>query len=169
MLIRFAVTFLAVFLTLSFGFEVVRDGPVGGILIDVAVLGPAVEVLNTFLTEEHVRLVNRILLSPGAQLHILRGCEGVEMLFLVAAAVLAYPATVRRRLVGVLAGLSVCWIVSVVRVVWLYCTLRFAPGVWEPVHGVVAPLLSVAAAGLYFLVWSAAGRRHTVPVVVGAR
>jgi exosortase family protein XrtM len=162
--VRFGLKFFAIFVAFSLGFDAVRDGPVGNVLIDSTVLRPAVTALNVFSAGESVRVVNRIIESPRAQLHILRGCEGVEMLFLVAAAVLAFPAPWRRQVSGLLIGVLICWIASVLRVVGLYYTLRYAPGVWEPVHGIVAPLFSVALAGMYFLAWSSKGTCRGLPV-----
>jgi exosortase family protein XrtM len=109
------------------------------------------------MPHEQVRCDDRSLVSVHARLRIVRGCEGTEILLLLAAAVFAYPASLRHRTTGLLIGAGLAWLLSAARLALLFWALRQSPGHWEALHGVVAPLLPVICVGLYFLYWSSTG------------
>ncbi len=116
---------------------------------------PSVLLINTVAPQEHVRTHDRALESPYARLRVVRGCEGIETMLLLVAAVFAYPATLRRRGRGLLIGVALAWALSVARLVFLYGTLRVSPDLFAVTHGLIAPLAPLALIGLYFLAWSA--------------
>jgi exosortase family protein XrtM len=150
----FGLRFIVLFALLMGGFEALRGTGVERALIDQGVLQPARAAIVVLAPSEPVTLDGRTLVSPTSRLRILRGCEGVETLFLLAAAVLAFPAPVRAKVRGLLAGGILAWGFSVLRVVGLYFALRYRPDLWEPAHGLIAPLLPMAGIAGYFVWWS---------------
>jgi exosortase/archaeosortase family protein len=79
----------------------------------------------------------------------------VEILALLVAAICAYPASRRQRTIGLLVGTVVVDLLSVGRLAVLHYTLKYYPGSWEAMHGLVAPLVPVVLLGLYFSRWLA--------------
>jgi exosortase/archaeosortase family protein len=104
---------------------------------------------------EHVQLIGRTLTSPeGTSLRVTRGCEGIEMFLLLMAAVIAFPASLKRRLQGLLWGSLLAYVLSVTRLMLLHYILRYSPTLWEASHGLILPLGPVVVMGLFFLRWS---------------
>ena len=81
---------------------------------------------------------------------------------MLAAGILAFPATLRQRVRGLLLGTVLAYLLSLTRLVALYFVLRYSPSAWEALHGLVLPLGPVILLALYFMRWSA-GSAATQP------
>jgi exosortase family protein XrtM len=160
---KFALLFAGIFALQFAAFEASRGTPFEKFIIDDLVLTPTAALVNYFAPAEDLRVEGRRLITPGSALRITRGCEGVEMLLLLMAAILAYPASARHRVTGLGTGLVLIYALTVVRLVLLHFTLRYSPRAWDFLHGLVLPLGPVLLVGLYFLHWSAAAARPAAP------
>ena len=82
------------------------------------------------------------------------GCNGLEAAIILAAAVVAFPATLRQRLAGLAAGFLVIEVLNLVRVVSLIWLGVHRPSVFELFHASVwQTALILVAVGL-FVLWS---------------
>lgn len=100
---------------------------------------------------------NRIV---GRQIHIeiVRSCDGLSVMSILAAAILVFPATWRSRLLGVALGWPVLFLLNIVRLVVL-CLLRlYSYTVFSVVHVYVFQVSLVTVAVVYFLWWAQTGR-----------
>ncbi len=155
--LRFALTFVLVFAVLMGGFEALRGSAFERVVVEDVILKPTVALINAVTPAEGVRLEGRILVSPdGANLRVIRGCEGIEMFVLLIAAIVAFPASPAMRLRGLLEGALLAYGLSVLRLMALHYVLRYSPTAWEALHGLVLPLGPLLLLGLYFLRWTAA-------------
>lgn len=145
------------FALLAGSFESSRDTRFEVFIVQDLILGPTVWLINVLDPTQRVELVGRTFVSATAQLHVTRGCEGVEMFFLLIAAIVAFPASLERKALGLCTGLVLAYALSVARLVALDYTLRHAPNTWEALHGLVLPLAPVIALAWFFLHWSSAG------------
>ena len=153
--LRFAVVFLLLFAALMGGFEASRGSRFERFVVEDSILGPTVSLINALTPPPPVTLAGRTLVSPnGANLRVVRGCEGIEMFVMLLAAVLAFPATTPWRVRGLLEGGALAYVLSVLRLMALHFTLRYNATAWEALHGLVLPLGPVLILGLYFLHWS---------------
>ena len=84
---------------------------------------------------------------------IRRGCDALEPSWLFSAAVLAFPATWRRRLFGILVGVSLILTLNLVRIVSLYFFGVHTPAFFEIIHLEVWPVLFIIAALCTWLTW----------------
>jgi exosortase family protein XrtM len=146
----FALKFLICFAVLFGGFEALRGTAFERFVVVDLILVPTTTLINAVSPEEHVTLVGRLISSPGSNLNVTRGCEGIEMFLLLVAAVLAFPATWRRRLQGLLLGSILAYILSVVRLMALHYILRYSPRAWEALHGLILPLGPIIIMTLFF-------------------
>jgi exosortase family protein XrtM len=161
--LRFGILFVIGFALLMGGFEAVRGTAFERFVVETLILKPTTGLINFVTPQEHVELIGRTLASPGgSQLRVTRGCEGIEMFFLLIAAVLAFPTTLKRRIQGLLWGSLLAYILSVTRLMVLHYVLRYSPGLWEALHGLILPLGPVVLMSLFFLRWSA-----TPPQAIG--
>jgi exosortase family protein XrtM len=156
-LLRFVFLFAGLFALEFAAFEASRGSYIEKIVIDDLALTPTAALINWFAPAEAVRVEGRTLTTSNSALRITRGCEGVEMLLLLTAGILAFPASMRHRARGFCIGLVIVYAVTITRLVLLHFALRYSPRAWDMLHGLVLPLGPVLLIALYFLHWSAAG------------
>lgn len=82
------------------------------------------------------------------------GCNGVETALLFGAAVLAFPASWRRKLLGLAAGFAAIQAINLVRVVSLFWIGAHRPALFTSSHGVLWQSIVVLCGVLLFLVWA---------------
>ena len=66
---------------------------------------PSAWLIHLMVPAEGVTALTNRIASPRAILEIVRGCDGSGVLFLISAAVVAFPASWRMRAIGVLLGI----------------------------------------------------------------
>ncbi len=155
--LRFALAFAALAALLIGGFEALRGTALERFLVETLILKPTAALIGVLTPAEHVQLLGRRLISlQGPALNVTRGCEGIEMFLLLLAAVLAFPASGRRRLQGLLWGSLLAYALSLTRLLLLHYTLTYQPSLWQALHGLILPLGPIVLLALYFACWSAA-------------
>jgi exosortase family protein XrtM len=151
--VAFALKFIVCFAVLFGAFEASRGTVFERFVVEDLILVPTAALINA--TGEHVELVGRVISSPSSKLRVTRGCEGVEMFLLLAAGIMAFPASFKRRVLGLLLGSVLAYLLSVARLMALHYILRYSPAAWEALHGLVLPLAPIILIALYFMRWSA--------------
>jgi len=162
--VAFALKFILCFAVLMGSFEASRGSPFERVLVEDCILRPTVALIHALAPSEQIELVGRSIRSPSSRLNVTRGCEGVEIFLILAAGLLAFPATWKTRVHGLLVGSVVAYVLSISRLLILHFTLRYSPQAWEALHGVVLPLGPILIVSLYFLYWS----DHPVPAATAA-
>jgi len=154
--LRFGFLFVIGFSLLMGGFEAARGTAFEHFVVETLILKPTTSLINFLTPQEHVELIGRTIASSSGSLRVTRGCEGIEMFLLLIAAVLAFPTTLKRRAQGLLFGSVLAYILSVSRLMILHYVLRYSPGLWGALHGLILPLGPVVLMALFFLRWSSA-------------
>lgn len=147
--------FLAVFFSLQYAWEMSRGSHLEQVVIDQATVAPAAWIIHSIWPDQGVTAQGYRLVSPHARLNILNGCEGLETLFLLLAAIVAYPFTWRVRLLGLGLALPLVFILNQMRIVTLWHAFLHDRALFGVLHGVVLPLLLVAICLVFFLVFIA--------------
>ena len=155
----FTIGFLAVFGLLQVGYGLSRDTVIERAVIDVATIRPAAALIDTIAPSEEVRPDGHRLVSRHVRLSVLNGCEGTETLFLLIAAVVAFAAPWRHKLLGILLGGLLVYTLNQARIVALYFALRHDKPLFSMLHGYVGPTLIIILCCLFFLWWAGRGRR----------
>lgn len=109
-------------------------------------------VLN--LLGEGVTVNGPNIIAATHMLSILRGCDAIEPTALLVAGVLAFPATWRRRLAGVVIGVLTLAALNLVRIITLYYIGLHAPKLFEVFHVDVWQIAFIFAAMLLWMVWA---------------
>ena len=94
-----------------------------------------------------------IISLSGKALNVLFGCNGLEAIFIFAAAVLAYPAPWRQRLLGLGFATAVIFFLNVVRIAALGLIAARWPGAFHLFHIYIAQGMMIAVSLVLFLVW----------------
>ena len=95
--------------------------------------------------------------------NIENGCNGIETALLLAAAVLAFPASWRQRLIGFFLGFVAIQAVNLVRVVSLVWIGRHRPAMFDSSHTVIWQSAVVLFGVLLFLFWASRQTRRPAP------
>jgi exosortase H (IPTLxxWG-CTERM-specific) len=86
--------------------------------------------------------------------NIRNGCNGVETMLIFLAAVLAFPATWRARLAGLVLGIAGIQVVNLVRVVALFLTGAYLPRLFDTSHTVVWQTFVILFGVLAWIYWA---------------
>jgi exosortase family protein XrtM len=161
----FALKFIICFALLYGSFEASRSSAFERFVVVDLILVPTTALINVATPNEHAQLApGRVISSPGSNLHVTRGCEGIEMFLLLVAAIVAFPSNWKHRFQGLLFGSILAYVLSIARLLALHYILRYSPGAWEALHGMVLPLGPIILMALYFMGWSAGGvQRRLTP------
>ena len=103
---------------------------------------------------EPIAVAGTVISTAHFALEVRNGCNAVEAMMILAAAVVAFPATLRSRLTGLVAASVAIQLVNLIRVtslVWLGEHYRAA---FDVVHVAVWQTLVIACAVAMFILWS---------------
>ena len=113
----------------------------------------AADIINAISHDAHVRVDGHRLISPRATLEVVRGCDGSGLLFLMSAAIVAFSASWRPKLWGLLAAAALVYVANELRVISLYFVLANRPAWFMPLHVSVFPLVILALGAMLYLWW----------------
>ncbi len=149
---RFLITFLLV-LGASFAFlawKPVNDHLVEPFTARIADLsGVTLRAIGQDVTRSGTALR-----SPRFAVNIKNGCNGVEAMVILLAAIVAFPAPWKARLAGLAIGAVAIQVVNLVRVVALFLTGAYLPRFFDTSHTVVWQSLVILSAVLIWILWA---------------
>jgi exosortase/archaeosortase family protein len=160
----------------------IRSGAIflAAIGIFISVLALSVDAINATLAVAMAHLSNLVLRLLGAgttvegvivrssrfAVQIVAGCTGLQTMVIFIAAVLAYPSRPGQKLRGILLGVSIIFLLNLIRVVTLFYIGMLAPQYFEMAHLLVWQYLIVASTAIIMLAWV---RRVNAAIVPGVR
>jgi len=103
--------------------------------------------------EEKTTVSGRVIGSGSFSLGIAKGCEGIEGILLLAAAVCAFPMGINKKIVGILTGSLVIYFSNLFRIVGLYYILKYKPQVFDIMHVFVGQTFIIFIALFFFIIW----------------
>jgi exosortase/archaeosortase family protein len=150
---RPGVWFLPIFLGILAGFYVFGQLGVFSRVVAPASLrasalaaAPIIRLLGDPVTVEGVRLS-----SARGAVDVALGCDALEPIVYFVAAVVAFPAPWRRRVLGVVLGIPALFLLNAARIAGLYLVLTRRPAWFETAHiDVSQPLFILVTFGTWF-------------------
>lgn len=109
----------------------------------------------------HVRLSTPVVGGPPFEVDVTAACSGAVPTSIYLAAVLAYPASGRAKLIGSAMGIAAIYLINISRVCALFFLGLYSHRLFHETHVYVAQALVVAAAVALWLYW--AGRFAHAP------
>lgn len=91
-----------------------------------------------------------------------RGCDATEPAWLLAAAVISFPAPLWRKLLGVVAGTLLLLVLNLLRVISLFFVVRNHPSLYDTLHLTLFPAVFIVLAMIIWggwVVWAGEGNR----------
>lgn len=150
-----AIAFLLVFMAAQAAWEWARGTWIERLWIHDLTVRSATQLINLITPDVQAVAQQARIVAPGGGLNVLFGCEGTDVVFLLAAAFAAAPLPIRMRLWGLLSGLAFVFVLNQLRIVGLFYAFRADRALFELAHGMAAPLLMVVLCGLFFRFWLA--------------
>lgn len=102
-------------------------------------------------------------------IRIVKTCDGMDVNILFASAIMAWPSTLRHRLIATGLGLALLVIANTARICTLYYVGVYAPTSFEFVHLELWPVVILALAVALFLVFIAKARPRGTALTAGER
>lgn len=111
---------------------------------------------------QHVTTFGTVIRGGTFAVDIQNGCNGLEAVAFVAAAVLAFEASWRARALGVLLGAVALEAFNVIRILTLYLIGRDHPRLFDTFHLAVWQTVMFGVATLFFVAWTSKNRPKRV-------
>ena len=158
-----AIGFVGIFAILQFSWQALHGSAIERLVIHDGTVVPATFFANRLTPDVHVAAVDFSMRAAGGGLNILNGCEGMEALFLLLAAFAIAPIPWRSRVIGLLLGIAVVFIVNQARILALFYAYRANHALFDPLHAIVTPIAVILLVSAYFYTWLIYASRGFAP------
>jgi exosortase family protein XrtM len=148
-LARRIAVFLGAFLLFT-SLEFVFRQQVGPFVNGVLNVQAGARLVDVLTPAEAVRGHGDRIESATTSIQVSQGCEGVDVMFMFVAAMLATPMAGRRKLVGCVVGIGVIYVCNLLRLAGLWYCLKYAPERFEAMHVVVGQTAIIVVAVAVF-------------------
>lgn len=148
----FLILFVAI---LGASFTLISWNPVNDRVIEpftAAIARAGGATLN--LLGQQTKMSGTIIRSDRFAVNIRNGCNGVEAMLIYFAAVLAFPAPWKSRLLGVGLGFLAIQLVNLIRVVALFLTGVYLPKLFDSSHTVIWQTVVILSGVLLWILWA---------------
>ena len=153
---RFVLTMFLCYAAFYCAYREVPDEWLRDIVYHYGLVLPSASLIHWLNPVQHVMADLNRLDSSSARLEIVRGCDGSGVLFLLSAALIAFPASRRMRFRGIALGAGVVYLLNLARLVGLYFVAAYHPSWFAPLHSYFIPTLLVVIDSLFFMRWARA-------------
>ncbi len=151
---RTALIFFLVFFSFSYLYHLAKNTWIETLVIDEMTVVPSAFLINKINPDEAVHAVEHRLISKSVRLSVLNGCEGTETIFLIVAAIMAFPARWKYKLAGLVLGVILIYAANQLRIVGLYYILRYERDWFSAIHGFIGPTVIIMIGCLYYIWWT---------------
>jgi len=104
--------------------------------------------------QQHTQAVGVTIKAENYAFVVKRGCDATEPVWLLGAAVIAFPAKFWRKVGGILVGALLLLAINQLRIVCLFFVGRYHPGLYDTFHLTVFPAVFVVLAMLIWVGWA---------------
>lgn len=146
---------LVFFLTLVVCYSIIAFNPVNDhVIVPFTHLLSAGSGALLRVIGQPVTVRGTVIASSRFAVDVENGCNGVEAMLLLVAAIFAFPASWPSRIAGILAGSVAVQLLNFVRIVSLYLLGRYYPSVFQLFHTGVWQILIILLSVGIFVLWS---------------
>lgn len=123
-------------------------------LITTLNAGVSSSIINLITPAERAVVEGQVIHSGTFGVTVARGCDGMDGILLVTAALLAFPMQWKRRLAGIGLGIMLLYGANLVRIVSLYYVTRYQPDWFDLMHIYIWQTLTIFLGVIYFVWWT---------------
>lgn len=150
-MLRRAVLFLLLFALMQTLYGATRGTWLERLVIDRMTVQTAAWLIDIATPAIDVTAVGSRLRAAGGGINVLNGCEGTDVMFLMACAVLVAPLAWRHRMIGLVIGGFMVFALNQIRILALFYAFRSDKALFDILHGVIAPVLLIMAIAAFFV------------------
>ncbi len=150
--IKFFLGFIFLFVLLQSAYYLVRSYATP-ILVDLITTKTSSKLINLITPHEQTAVRDGAITDGVYSVDIRRGCEGIEGMLLLIAAICAYPAGIRLKITGIIGGILVLYGFNIARIVGLYYIVKHRPDLFDMMHIYVGQTVIIIIALFYFIAW----------------
>jgi exosortase/archaeosortase family protein len=152
-LLRQTILFFFVFALFQVGWLLLRDNAFGHFVRGEITVEPAVAMINLFSPSIHAQALGNQIIAPGGGLVIKLGCEGLEAMFILIAAIIASSVKFKNMMSGLLMGTLLVYVLNQARILILFYTNRADKALFHLLHATIAPIVLIAIVGIFYYWW----------------
>jgi exosortase family protein XrtM len=114
----------------------------------------AAQLINTVSPQANVQAVGSRVGSGATYIQVAQGCEGIDVMLMLVAAVLTFPVSLSRKLIGAVVGAFAIYAFNLIRIVGLWYCLRHWPEGFETMHLIVGQTMLILVGLIFFATWA---------------
>jgi len=157
------IVFLLIFVSLQWLWGLGRNSAVGHIMIEGITVTSAVDLINVISSDIIASAQGTHITAVGGGINVVSGCDGLEVMFLLIAAMMISPLSWPAKLIGIVSGLVYIFLLNQLRLLTMFYAVRQNKQLFELVHGLIAPIILVALTSLFLAFWLS---RYGLPVTL---
>jgi exosortase/archaeosortase family protein len=152
-LLQQTILFFFIFALLQVGWLLMRDNAFGHFVRGEITVKPAVTLINLLSPSIHAQALGNQIIAPGGGLVIKLGCEGLEAMFILFAAIIASSVKFKNMISGLLMGTLLVYVLNQARILILFYTNRADKALFHLLHATIAPIVLIAIVGIFYYWW----------------
>ncbi|RKX58291.1 MAG: exosortase H [Deltaproteobacteria bacterium] len=150
---RFAITYLVL---MSLFFLLIAWKPIQNVIdlnglytkAIVSITAKILEIMGILCTSQ-----GSVITISGTSLDIKFGCNGLEAVMIYSVGIISFPATWKKKFLGIVAGFIVIQIINIIRIVVLAYSSIYFKTLFEYIHIYIAQGMMIAIALGIYLLW----------------
>jgi exosortase family protein XrtM len=96
---------------------------------------------------------SKLIGAGGFQVSIATGCDGIDGILLLIAAICAFKMGLFRKFLGLTAGCLAIYFANIIRIIILYYTVKYKPGLFDVMHIYFGQIFIIFVGMLFFITW----------------
>jgi exosortase family protein XrtM len=145
--------FIGLLVALQLGWNYARGTALERLFVNEMTVKPSAWMIAHLTPDIPIQAIGSHLSAPGGGINILNGCDGMEVVLLLVAAMLIAPISIQHRFLGILLGSSIIILCNQARILALFYTYRTDKIIFNLLHGIVAPTFLILVAALFYMLW----------------
>jgi exosortase family protein XrtM len=150
----FLLLFVGIYAALHAAYFAIPDRVLREVVHFYGIVRPGAAVIELAVPGEGVVAVEGTLRSPKATLNIVRGCDGAGVAFLLIAAVLAFAAGWKQKLLGITGAVVLTYVLNQGRVIGLYFVAAYRYDWFNLLHNYLIPTFIIVVCCMFFAWWA---------------
>ena len=156
----FLLLFTVFYIAMYGGYFLLPDAVLRDIFYHHGICDISAMAINLIVPGENATAVDNTIRSQRAILEIVRGCDGAGAMFLLLAAILAFPAPWKLKIIGFFLGALLAYAINQTRIVALYFVVAENPAWFTALHTFYLPTFVVLLYAALFGAWAFMLTRH---------
>ncbi len=122
-------------------------------LVGLLTVKASSNIINIVTPDEKTAVSEKMIHSGEFKLYLNDGCEGVDGIVLIVAALCAFPVGMKYKLSGIVAGSVIIYLANLSRIIMLYYALKYKNGFFEILHIYVGQVYIIFIGLIFFILW----------------